>query len=80
MEGNGVQRDLGRHDAQIAALAEDVAEIKRGMGELGAKLDAVVSTLSVAKGGWKTILIVGGAASVVVEGINLVASAFGFHR
>jgi hypothetical protein len=77
--GNGVQRDLGRHDAQIEALAQDVAEIKRAQAEQSAKIDDVLLTLSAAKGGWKTILLVSGIASTVVEGLDLLFSTIGFH-
>lgn len=53
-----LQRDVGRHDAEIAALKDDMAEVK-------ADVKQVLSTLSEAKGGWKTLMLVAGAAGSV---------------
>lgn len=50
-----LQRDVGRHDAEIEALKADMAEVK-------ADVKQVLSTLSEAKGGWKTLMLVAGAA------------------
>ena len=56
MADDGVQRDLGRFEAQIAALAKEVSE-------QGAKLDSVIKTLSEARGGWRVLMLVGGASA-----------------
>lgn len=53
-----LQRDVGRHDAEIEALKADMAEVK-------ADVKQVLSTLSEAKGGWKTLMLVAGAAGSV---------------
>jgi len=53
-----LQRDVGRHDAEIAALKDDMAEVKSDVKQ-------VLSTLSEAKGGWKTLMLVAGAAGSV---------------
>lgn len=49
-------RDIGRHDAQIETLQADMAEMKKDVHEI--KL-----MLAQAKGGWKTLMAVGGAAA-----------------
>lgn len=51
-------RDIGRHDAQIETLQADMAEMKKDVHEI--KL-----MLAEAKGGWKTLMAVGGFAAVV---------------
>lgn len=51
-------RDIGRHDAQIETLQADMAEMKKDVHEI--KL-----MLAQAKGGWKTLMAVGGFAAVV---------------
>ena len=51
-------RDIGRHDAQIETLQADMAEMKKDVHEI--KL-----MLAQAKGGWKTLMAVGGFAAVM---------------
>ncbi len=53
-----VQRDLGRMEAQIETLVAQVTQ-------LNAKVDAIDKTLSEAKGGWRMLLLVGGAAGAI---------------
>jgi hypothetical protein len=53
-----VQRDLGRMEAQVETLLAQVAQ-------LNAKVDAIDKTLSEAKGGWRMLLLVGGAAGAI---------------
>jgi hypothetical protein len=58
-----IQRDLGKHDAQIEALEKDIREIKEDQRRIFEKLDSINQTLSEAKGGWKLFMIVGGASA-----------------
>ena len=57
-----VQRDLGRHDAEIA-------ELQRNMEELSKDVKTILSTLAEARGGWKTLLLVAGVAGAVGAGL-----------
>jgi archaellum component FlaC len=70
-----LQRDLGKHDAQIDALDKDLREMKEDMRRIFEKLEAINATLSEAKGGWKTLMWVAGASAalggVVVKLISL---------
>lgn len=50
-----VHLKLGEHGAEIANLQRDMSEIK-------ADLKAIRDTLSEAKGGWKTLMLVAGVA------------------
>lgn len=58
-----IQRDLGKHDAQIEALEKELFEIKMDQRRIFEKLDSINQTLSEAKGGWKLFMIVGGASA-----------------
>lgn len=59
-----MQRDIGKHDAQIEALDRDMQEMKADLRRVFDKLDQINDTLSEAKGGWKTMLwIAGGSAA-----------------
>lgn len=50
-----LERDFGRLEARVSALEDDMAELK-------ADTKKILATLSEAKGGWKTLLLVAGAA------------------
>lgn len=63
------QRDIGKLQGDVEALQRDVAEIKKGMNTL---LEAVLT----AKGGWRTLMIVGGAVSVLTAAIFKLLSLF----
>lgn len=49
-------QQLGRHEADIATL-------KKQLDGMEDKLDAVVEILAAAKGGWRTLMLVGGSAA-----------------
>lgn len=53
-----VQRDLGRIDAEVAALKEAV-------DRLSDTVYAMNQTLTEAKGGWKTLMAVAGVAGTL---------------
>ena len=58
MNEQAVQRDLGRLDAQVATLVATVAA-------QSIELAKINSTLSEAKGGWRLLMLVGGASATV---------------
>ena len=58
METPAIQRDIGRHDAQIETLQEDMRSLKNDVHEI--KL-----ILSEARGGWKTLMMVGGISATI---------------
>lgn len=66
------QRELTEARINIARLQEQVTHLTQGMddlqesnAQLTAKLDQVLLALSEARGGWKTLMAVGGAAATV---------------
>jgi prefoldin subunit 5 len=78
-----VQRDLGKHDAQIDALNaridtldNDLREMRADLRRVFEKLDSINTTLSEAKGGWKTLMIVGGISAVVGGAIFKLGTMF----
>lgn len=58
-----VQRDLGRHDARLDAMEKDLQEMKDQLKAMVDQMAAINTTLSTARGGWKTLMLVGGAAA-----------------
>lgn len=64
MEAN-LQRDIGKHDAQIDALQSQVDRLHEDLKEVLAELQEIRSTLDTAKGGWRTLMMVGGAGAAM---------------
>ena len=69
-----VQRDLGRLEAQVASLGNAVAHLTNKIDALDAKLGEVDRTLSEAKGGWRTLLWIAGAAGSIGSALTYLAS------
>jgi hypothetical protein len=53
-----IARDIGRHDAQIETLQADMVQVKNDVHE-------IKMMLAEAKGGWRTLMAVGGFAAFV---------------
>lgn len=64
------QQELTEARINIARLEAEVGHLTAGMADLSAKMDAVLTQLSEAKGGWKTLMLVGGAASSFGAGLS----------
>lgn len=57
--------NIARLQEQVTHLSESMEALKETNQQQSAKLDQVLLTLSEARGGWKTLMAVGGAASLV---------------
>lgn len=71
-----VNRDLGRHEAQIEALNKKVDELHRDLQTVHGDLQEIKQTLASARGGWKTLMAVGGLASAMTALAMKVWSVF----
>jgi prefoldin subunit 5 len=60
-----IHRDLGKHEAHIEALQEQVNHLHQDMGRVMQQLSEIQSTLSEAKGGWKTLMWVAGFSAAI---------------
>lgn len=65
----------------LAALQVEVSYLKVAVGELRAtntqqneKLDKVLAQLAEARGGWRTLMLIGGAAGSIGSGLTWVLS------
>lgn len=65
MENPSIHHDLGRHDAQIESLQQQVRQLHQDLQAMNATLIGINRTLSEARGGWKTLMLVGGIAASV---------------
>jgi hypothetical protein len=71
MTDEAVQRDLGRMESQIASMCSKLDKLDR-------EVEAISSTLSEAKGGWKFLLAVGGMAGTIGSGLTYFFQYFHF--
>lgn len=58
-----IHRDLGRHDAKIEALEQDIQLMRKDVIKIYEKLDEISITLATAQGGWKAMMVLGGASA-----------------
>jgi prefoldin subunit 5 len=63
-------RELATHASEIRHLQADMDKMVDDMEEIKKAIIEINKTLSEAKGGWKMLLAVGGAAGVVGSGIT----------
>lgn len=64
------QTELIEARIAIAKLETQVEHLTASVADLSSKLDAVLCQLSEAKGGWRTLMLVGGAASTLGAGLT----------
>jgi prefoldin subunit 5 len=65
-------RELATHANDIQHLQEDMDKMVKEMQEIKLAIQSINKTLSEAKGGWKTLMAVGGAVSVLTGVIGLI--------
>lgn len=58
-------RELATHASNIQHLQEDMDKMVKEMAEIKTTLQNIEKTLSEAKGGWKTLMAIGGAVSLI---------------
>lgn len=74
-----LHRDIGRHDAQIEALQDQVDKLHGEMKQMLTELQAINRTLSEARGGWKTLAAVAGMSGAVGVAFAKVMQLLGWH-
>ena len=65
-------RELATHANDIQHLQEDMDKMVKEMQEIKLAIQSINKTLSEAKGGWKTLMAVGGAVSVITGIVGLI--------
>jgi prefoldin subunit 5 len=56
-------KDLAVHDVEIKHLQDDMDKMVKEMAEIKKSLASIETVLSEAKGGWRTLMWVGGAGT-----------------
>ena len=65
MTPHGIPLSYDRLDERSKAQERDIAALQRQMTRVEGKLDDVIATLSEAKGGWRTLMLIGGAGGLI---------------
>ena len=65
-------RELATHASNIEHLQEDMDKMVKEMAEIKTTLQNIERTLSEAKGGWKTLMAIGGGVSLVTGIIGVI--------
>lgn len=68
-------RELATHASDIRHLQDDMDKVLESIKTMQATLTAIDKTLSEAKGGWKMLMLVGGAGGAVGSFLTYLASA-----
>ena len=62
---------------KISRIESDLEELATSIRQLNATLSDISVTLSEAKGGWKMLMVVGGAGAAMGSGIGYLIHLFG---
>lgn len=65
-------REFGRLEEQVAALKTQQEDIAVTLAEMRKELRSVSDMITTAKGGWRTMMMVGGAAASVAALVSWV--------
>lgn len=67
-------REIATHGAEIKHIQDDLDKIAAEMAEVRKALSEINKTLSEAKGGWKVLMLIGGAGGAVGSFITWVVA------
>lgn len=68
-------RELATHASDIRHMKDDIDSMVNTMKDMNATLISINTTLSEAKGGWKMLMLVGGAGGAVGSFLTYLANA-----
>ena len=66
-------RELATHAADIKHLQEDMDKLTSDANDIKATLQAIQTTLAEAKGGWRMLMLIGGASGTVGAALTQLA-------
>lgn len=72
------ERELATHEAHIKHLQDDVSRMVQDMEEMKRTMLQINTTLAEARGGWKVLMLLGGAGGVLGAFVtNIIQKWFG---
>lgn len=67
-----IERELAVHETEIKHLQADMDKLVEDMEDIKKTLNAINNTLAEAKGGWKVLMMLGGAGGVLGSAVTYV--------
>ncbi len=68
-----VERELAVHETEIKHLQADMDKLVSDMDDIKSTLNSINNTLAEARGGWKVLMLVGGAGGALGAVVTQVA-------
>ena len=65
-----VERELAVHETEIKHLQADMDKLVQDMDDIKKTLNKINNTLAEAKGGWKVLMMLGGAGGVLGSAVT----------
>ncbi len=69
-------RELATHTAEIKNMKADMDQMVNALKDMNATLVSINTTLAEAKGGWKMLMVVGGAGGAIGSFLTQVLDLF----
>ena len=67
-----IERELAVHETEIKHLQADMDKLVEDMEDIKKTLNSINNTLAEAKGGWKVLMMLGGAGGVLGSAVTYV--------
>ena len=64
------QVDIGKLEVEVQNLRDDIIDLKKLVEQLNTQMTKVTAQLSEAKGGWRMLMLLGGAAASLGAGVT----------
>lgn len=64
------QVDIGKLEVEVQNLRDDIIDLKKLVEQLNTQMSKVTAQLSEAKGGWRMLMLLGGAAASLGAGVT----------
>jgi len=71
-----VERELAIHETEIKHLQADMDKLVSDMDDIKTTLNSINNTLAEARGGWKVLMMVGGAGGALGATVTQLAHKF----
>lgn len=64
------QVDIGKLEVEVQHLRDDIVELKKLVEQINTQMGKITAQLSEAKGGWRMLMLLGGAAASLGAGVT----------
>lgn len=65
-----IERELATHETEIKHIQADIDKMVKDIEDIRAMVATITTTLSEAKGGWRVLMVLGGAGGVLGSAVT----------